>query len=340
MVAAVSSDGGDVSAENGGPSFQAKAKTNKGDTSRENDVPPSQRKSMNPNDVVGAERSRGIKRSSGSSSSSVGDTGRRGTESSPIPSANKKARSDENAGVTVTSLGSSKNNGSGGSSSSKDGRSSIGSVSASGIRQPTVQKAVESPSKAVVVKRSSTSEVDTAKAHYPRIEYDPRSSKVLNSSKSNSKSPSSSATTTVPTKPSHKSIIVQLMKEICAVESNGLKEYGAADKERDSIISALRDVLADLPEKVAEGIADEIVCQPELTTVEKDDLTSIEQTLTLLRDQSASLSKYQQDITALGKDFNLWMDGKDAEKAISGSNSGARQVTISSPLIQSNPSQC
>jgi hypothetical protein len=119
------------------------------------------------------------------------------------------------------------------------------------------------------------------------------------------------------------------MEEICAVESNGLKTYGAADQERDSIISALRDVLADLPEQIAEGIADEIICQPELTTVEKDELTNIEQTLTLLRDQSASLSKYEKDITALGKDYNLWMDGKDAEKAISSLHSGVQQVRYS-----------
>jgi hypothetical protein len=115
---------------------------------------------------------------------------------------------------------------------------------------------------------------------------------------------------------------MQLIDEICTIESTGLKEYAAADRGREGIISALRDVLAELPDQVSAEVADDIIFMPELNSMEKEDVGKLEQTLAILRGQSADLLKYEQDIDKLGEDYNLWMDGKAAKGAEKSDMSG------------------
>lgn len=165
------------------------------------------------------------------------------------------------------------------------------------------------------IQMATLQSVEGGKAHYPRIEYEPKPSQSRGIS-----SPSSSASIK---STSHKATLLQLIDDICTIESNGLKEYAAADKGREGIISALRDVLAELPDQVSAGVADDTIFMPELNSMEKEDVGKLEQTLVTLRDQSAYLSKYEKDIAMLGEDHNLWMDGKFAEKAEKASRSGA-----------------
>ena len=146
------------------------------------------------------------------------------------------------------------------------------------------------------------------KAHYPRIEYDTRASKAIFPSRT--KSPTSAAVR------SHKTMLLQLVEEICAVESEGLKEYSESEHGgRDGIIESLRSVLADLPKRVAEEVADDVVCLPELTSVERSEVEVLEATLATLKEKSTELARYEGDVSELGQAFDMWLDPAAVEKA-------------------------
>jgi len=270
------------------------------------------------------EKSRGQKRSlggggndSGSSSSSSsssssrrsssgeGTTGRRGTESSPATSASKRVKTDER-----TSVGGARNSG------NSEGRKSTGASSSSTSSSSSASSSSSSSSKRTEASLGAATEgakerdagASEKKAHYPRIEYDPRTSKAIFPSRA--KSPSSAAGK------SNKDVLVQLVEEICAVESVGLKEYSESEHGgRDGIMASLRGVLADVPTRVAEEVDDDIVCLPELTSAERSDVEALQAMLATLKDQTAELARYEGDVSELGKVYDVWLDSANVEKA-------------------------
>jgi hypothetical protein len=133
------------------------------------------------------------------------------------------------------------------------------------------------------------------KAYYPKINYDPLKSKVLSDSTVNESS--------------HTNILSKLVKEICEIESIGLKEYSDENKGRESIIAALQEVLSQLPEEILSACNDDMTFLPELSVDEKEETESLKRTLYILKKQSVELEKYESNISELGRHYNLWIDG-------------------------------
>lgn len=142
---------------------------------------------------------------------------------------------------------------------------------------------------------SNIEKAHISKAYYPKINYDPSQSEMIATALSGSLS--------------HKDILVSLVKDICLIESLGLKSYSDENKGRDSIILALQDILLMLPDEISAATPEAIVFQPELNTDERVEVENLEGIVAALKQQSSTLERYENDISEVGQKYNIWTDG-------------------------------
>ena len=102
---------------------------------------------------------------------------------------------------------------------------------------------------------------------------------------------------------------MSLVKDICLIESLGLKAYSDENKGRDSIILALQDILLMLPDEISAATPEAIVFQPELNTDERVEVENLEGIVAALKQQSSTLERYENDISEVGQKYNIWTDG-------------------------------
>jgi hypothetical protein len=161
------------------------------------------------------------------------------------------------------------------------------------------------------------------KAYYPKIDYDVSQSAVVDQA-SNSSS-------------SHKEILIKLAQEICQNESDGLKKYGTENKGREFIISTLRDILSCVADEIVSSVENSTTFCPELTTNEKEEISSLQRTLADLEGQYSQLGKFEANISELGVKYNMWVNGPPDLGVSALTTVSIQQVRSRHNIIKSEP---
>jgi hypothetical protein len=175
-------------------------------------------------------------------------------------------------------------------------------------------------SSSVKIKATSSGSM---KAYYPKIDYDASQSAVVERATNSSSS--------------HKEILIKLVQEICQNESDGLQNYGTENKGRESIISSLRDILSCLPDEIASAVENSGTFCPELTTDEKEEISSLQRTLADLEGQYLQLGKFEANISELGVKYNMWFHGPPDLGSSARTTASIQQVRSRHYIIKVEP---
>ena len=115
---------------------------------------------------------------------------------------------------------------------------------------------------------------------------------------------------------SHTEILIHVVTEICKVEAAGLEKFFKANPGagRDAVLATLKEVLSALPGEVQSKCPEDAQFSPEFVGGEKSEVEVLMTVLGTLREQSATLERYEQSIEDFGQDYGIWVSSEQAKK--------------------------
>jgi len=147
-------------------------------------------------------------------------------------------------------------------------------------------------------------ELSKNKAHYPEIPF-----KYASSGGKSSKS--------------HTEILSAVVADICKAEKVGLEKFFKTNPGpgRDEILATLKIVLESLPDEISEKVPADAEFEPEFVKGERGEVEVLSTVLSTLREQSAKLTAYEQNIAELGNEYGIWLTSEQVPKGNGGASS-------------------
>lgn len=107
----------------------------------------------------------------------------------------------------------------------------------------------------------------------------------------------------------HREVLRSLINDICKVELAGLRDYfrGHPVKKRKRIEAILEEVLDAFQQEALDDVPDKVSFQPEFSQVDKSVIDRLVLKLSELESYDRQLSDYQNDMTLLSQDLDVWM---------------------------------
>ena len=149
-------------------------------------------------------------------------------------------------------------------------------------------------------------ELSKNKSHYPEIPF-----KYASSGGKSSKS--------------HTEILSAVVADICKAEKVGLEKFFKTNPGpgRDEILATLKIVLESLPDEISEKVPADAEFEPEFVKGERGEVEVLSTVLSTLREQSAKLTAYEQNIAELGNEYGIWLTSEQVPKGNSSSSKRA-----------------
>jgi hypothetical protein len=139
-------------------------------------------------------------------------------------------------------------------------------------------------------------ESDKVKAHYPTIELPVN--KITSILKKGGMK-------------SHAEILDRIVVEVCSAEQSGLDAFFNANpgKGRETIHEILTTVLDQIPTSVTSTCDENAEFLPEFIPGEKNEVGVLTEVLDGLRTYTKRLETYEEDISRLANDYDIWLNG-------------------------------
>jgi len=121
-----------------------------------------------------------------------------------------------------------------------------------------------------------------------------------------------------------------VVADICKAEKVGLDKFFKANPGpgRDDILATLKRALDELPEEVTNKCPPDAEFEPEFVKGEGGDVAALSSVLAKLREQSAALTRYEENIAELGTEYGIWLTADQIPKSAAGGGKRGNAETV------------
>lgn len=115
---------------------------------------------------------------------------------------------------------------------------------------------------------------------------------------------------------SHKAALVRIVKDVCAVELEGLKRHFAEQDDKSEVLKSLQSVLEELPKLVNEDIEEPVTYKPERQLHDAKAMLDCDETLRHLANQQERLQQLVDNLDDCGEQFDLMLHPPEDEESV------------------------